>query len=254
MALNIRQRYNKHMAKRFYIGTSGWHYNHWIGPFYTPGSKPKDFLAHYIKFFNTVELNNPFYHLPKPEVFKGWYKQTPKDFLFSVKASRYITHVKKLKDAKESVEYFLKSAKNLKEKLGPILFQLPPHWGSNPQRLEEFLCILPKKYLYTFELRDPSWFNDDIYKILRKYNAALCMYDFNGRLSVKEITADFVYLRFHGPGGKYRGKYQPKFLQEWAKDMKKWKIKTVYCYFDNDDSGFAVENAQELKQILKMKS
>lgn len=239
------------MPKRYYIGTSGWHYNHWIGPFYPPEFKPKDFLGFYIQYFDTVELNNPFYHLPKPQVFKGWHQQTPKGFIFSVKASRYITHVKKLKDAKESVEYFLKSAKNLKEKLGPILFQLPPRWNSNPDRLKEFLDILPKGYLYTFELRDPSWFNEEVYKLLKEYNAALCMYDFNGRLSVKEITADFVYLRFHGPGGKYRGKYSMEFLKQWAQDMKNWKVKAVYCYFDNDDSGFAVDNAKELKQLLK---
>jgi uncharacterized protein YecE (DUF72 family) len=239
------------MAKQFYIGTSGWHYNHWIGPFYPLESKPKDFLGIYIQHFDTVELNNPFYHLPKPEVFRGWRKQTPKGFIFSVKASRYITHVKKLKDAKESIEYFLKSARNLKEKLGPILFQLPPNWQSNPERLEEFLKVLPKGLRYTFELRNPTWFNEEIYKLLREYNIALCMYDFNGRLSVKEITADFVYIRFHGPGGKYRGKYDQKFLTQWAKDMKSWKVKAVYCYFDNDDSGFAVENASELKKLLK---
>lgn len=238
------------MRKKIFIGTSGWHYKHWIGPFYPEGSKPPDFLPHYLKYFSTVELNNSFYHLPKPGTFKGWYRQTPANFLFAVKASRYITHMKKLKDTEEAVRFFLKSVRPLKEKLGPILFQLPPRWKSNPERLKQFLKILPKKFLYTFELREPSWFNEDVYELLRKYNAALCMYDFNGRLSPMEITADFVYIRFHGPGEKYRGKYDAKFLRQWTEDFRRWRVKAIYCYFDNDEAGYAVENARELKKIV----
>jgi uncharacterized protein YecE (DUF72 family) len=236
-----------------YIGTSGWHYKHWVGRFYPSEMDSKDFLGHFIKSFSTVELNNSFYHLPLKQTFRNWYKATPPGFIFAVKGSRYITHIKRLSAPQETTPKFFEVIVPLKEKLGVILFQLPPRWKPNPERLEEFLKGCPRKYRYTFELRDPSWFTEEIYAILRKYNAAFCMYDFNGLLSPQIITADFIYIRFHGPDGKYRGKYSDGFLKKWAKDFIRWRkegIKDIYCYFDNDDSAYATEDALKLSRLV----
>jgi uncharacterized protein YecE (DUF72 family) len=236
-----------------HIGTSGWHYKHWVGRFYPAEMKTKEFLSFFVQHFKTVELNNSFYHLPLKQTFKNWYKATPANFVFSVKASRYITHIKRLNSPAETILLFFKSITPLKEKLGVVLFQLPPRWKSNPQRLELFLNECPRKYRYAFEFRDPSWFNKEIYAILKKYNAAFCMYDFNGLLSPPIVTADFIYIRFHGPDGKYRGKYGDPFLKRWAKNFMRWRkqgVKDIYCYFDNDDSAYATEDALKLEKFV----
>jgi uncharacterized protein YecE (DUF72 family) len=243
------------MAKKgkAFIGTSGFHYKHWVGTYYPEKTKSKDFMEFFLKDFRTVELNNPFYHLPPKETFKQWRKQTPKDFIFSVKASRYITHNKKLKDPEEALNYFLANANGLKEKLGPILFQLPPGWKANEERLHSFLKILPKGYRYTFEFRNPTWYNEETLGLLKKYNAAFCIYQLAGHMSPIEVTADFIYIRLHGPTeNKYQGSYPDKTLKEWALQIKKWNQqgKDVYCYFDNDQAGYAAFNAKKLKELI----
>src|SRR5687768_9142702 len=144
---------------RIHIGTSGWHYKHWIGTFYPAGTKTDEQFSFYEQKFNTVEINNSFYRLPSPEVFKGWRKDSPSTFLFVVKASRYITHQKKLKEPRETTKKFFANVKFLKEKLGPILFQLPPAWKVNALRLEEFLAVLPRKFRYVFEFRNNTWYS-----------------------------------------------------------------------------------------------
>ncbi len=241
------------MAKgKIYVGTSGWNYKHWVGNFYPEDLKQKELLNFYSQRLNTVEINNSFYRLPDIKTFKTWVEIVPKKFIFSVKGSRYITHMKKLKDPKPSCKKLIIHIKYLKEKLGPVLFQLPPHWKFNKERFENFLKALPGKYLYTFEFREKSWWNDKTFELLSDHNSAFCIYELAGTLTPKEITADFVYIRLHGPGNKYQGNYSKNELAGWAGAISAWqrKNKDVYIYFDNDDSGYAVQNAQELQYIL----
>ena len=243
------------MAKKgkAFIGTSGFHYKHWVGTYYPENTKPKDFMKNFLKDYKTVELNNPFYHLPPKQTFLYWRKQTPEDFLFSVKASRYITHQKKLKDCQEPLDYFLTNVDGLKEKLGPVLFQLPPGWKYNEERFDSFLKILPKGYRFTFEFRNDSWYNESAIAMLKKRNCAFCIYELAGHMSPIEITADFIYIRLHGPGKeKYQGSYPDKTLKKWADNIKDWKKegKDVYCYFDNDQYGYAAFNGIKLWELI----
>jgi uncharacterized protein YecE (DUF72 family) len=235
-----------------YIGTSGWHYQHWKGNFYPKDIKNTDYLDHYLKTFDTVEINNSFYRLPDVGTLENWREKTPNHFIFSVKASRYITHIKKLKDPEKGVDNFLQVVKHLKKKLGPVLFQLPPGWKRNPQRLQQFLEYLPSGYRYTFEFRNKDWFTEEIDHLLQAHNCAFCIYDLKRSTSPEKVTADFVYIRLHGPGNAYEGSYSRKTLQKWAKKIQQWQQarKDVYCYFDNDQSGYAPNNALLLKQLL----
>lgn len=238
------------MAKN-HIGTSGWSYEHWDKVFYShlPSNQRLQFYA---KHFQTVEINTTFYHLPKPQVVKNWHKTTPKNFLFSIKASSYITHLKRLKDPEESLKKFFTSIKNLKEKTGPILFQLSPSFKRDDERLKNFIKKLPKKKRYTFEFRHESWFAEEVYQILQKNKMALCITDLAGKLSPIELTSNFVYIRLHGPKRAYQGSYSDRKLKEWAKKIKEWnekKIK-VFLYFDNDQKGYALADAKRLKELL----
>jgi uncharacterized protein YecE (DUF72 family) len=239
------------MKNHFYIGTSGWHYKHWFGTFYPPHVKSSGQFQYYLQFFSTVEINNSFYRLPSAETFANWRKSTPDQFIFSVKASRYITHMKKLKDPKASLHEFMTHVHALKEKLGPVLFQLPPGWKLNTDRLKEFLQCLPVPGRYVFEFRNPSWYHPDVFALLKKYNCAFCIYELNGHLTPFELTADFVYIRLHGPGDKYQGNYSESILRKWSRYCKKWlKTKDVFVYFDNDEAGYAAFNAKRLKELL----
>ncbi|MGE5648136.1 MAG: DUF72 domain-containing protein [Acidobacteriota bacterium] len=233
------------------VGTSGWHYNHWRGPFYPEKLPAAKMLEFYARHFDTVEINNSFYRLPTEKALEEWKATVPAGFLFAMKASRYITHMKKLKDAGDSFRKFFDAAAVLGKKLGPILFQLPPHWGPDPSRLDEFLSGLPRRLRYAFELRDPSWFNPEIEAILRKHRAAFCVYDFDRRQSPATVTADFVYVRLHGPEGKYAGSYGTPALKEWARRIAAWSTggKDVYCYFDNDQAGHAATDALRLRSL-----
>lgn len=234
------------------IGTSGWHYPHWKGTFYPPEMPTSAWLAYYAARFESVEINNSFYQLPSETTFRQWYAATPPDFTFAVKASRFITHMKKLTDPQNSSAKFFERVELLGEKLGPILFQLPPHWHANPERLDVFLAAMPSGRRYAFEFRDPDWLTPAVYSVLERHNAALCIYHFNRRTAPLEITADFVYIRLHGPGGPYQGSYSTTELEEWARAIAGWvgQGKKIYGYFDNDTAGFAPSNALELKRIL----
>ena len=173
--------------------------------------------------------------------------------MFAVKGSRFITHMIKLKDAERGLTNFMPRAERLGSKLGPILWQLPPGWKVNVERLEEFLSILPPQHRYTFELRNQTWMTDAVFEVLRKYNAAFCIYELAGYMSPLEITADWTYVRLHGPTAfKYQGSYSDPQLAEWADRIKTWsrKMKAVYVYFDNDDSAYAVYNAMTLKKLV----
>jgi uncharacterized protein YecE (DUF72 family) len=236
-----------------HIGTSGWHYKHWAGTFYPDSIMPNEQFEFYAKSFTTVEINNSFYRLPTPEIFTRWRKESPRNFIFVIKASRYITHQKKLKDPKQSTRKFFDNVKYLKDKLGAILFQLPPMWNVNVERFEAFLKVLPRKYRYAFEFRNDTWYTDEIFRLLKKYKCAFCTYELAGHTAPAVITADFVYLRLHGPGNKYQGCYTESQLLYWAKQVTVWRRKglDVFVYFDNDQLGYAAHNALHLKQIVK---
>ncbi|MCU1309135.1 MAG: hypothetical protein JWO20_260 [Candidatus Angelobacter sp.] len=234
------------------IGTSGWHYKHWLGSFYPEKLPFSKMLQHYWEHFDTVEINNSFYMLPQVSTLEGWRAATPRNFKFAMKASRFLTHNKKLKDPENALNNFLPRAEALGEKLGPILFQLPPKWKVNRERLEELLQTLPTYHRYAFEFREPSWINPEIYDVLRKYNAAFCIYELAGFRSPIEVTADIVYVRLHGPGDRYQGSYDQKTLAAWAKRIENWAArgKSVFVYFDNDQAGYAAENALTLKRMV----
>ena len=236
-----------------FIGTSGWNYKDWVGPFYTDDTKSEDMLSKYTNHFNTTEINNSFYSLPTEKTVKSWVDDTPENFTFAVKASRYTTHMKKLKDPKKSTDKFFNAIKPLGKKVGPILFQCPPNWSKNPDRLKEFVKALPDDYRYVFEFRDKSWFDDDIYEILQDRNIALCFYDMQQYQSPQVITADFIYMRLHGPEKEaYKGSYDGRTLSGYAKDINKWNKdgKDVYCYFDNDQKSKAPHDAAALIEKL----
>ena len=235
------------------IGTSGYHYKHWRGLFSPAGTKPPQYLNYYLNFFNTVEINNSFYRLPTHETFAAWRQAVPDSFVFSVKASRFITHLKKLKDPQQSIGNFLQNVAGLEEKLGPILFQLPPRWRCAPARLRLFLQALPTGFLYTFEFRDHSWYNKEVYDLLRQYQVAFCIYDLEQHQSPVVVTTHFVYIRLHGPVGKYNGSYSDEVLQNWATAACNWarEGKAVYIYFDNDIGGHAVVDAQRLRALIQ---
>lgn len=236
-----------------HIGTSGWHYKHWKGPFYPSDLPASKMLRWYTERFDTVEINNSFYRLPAQSALEGWCRETPANFCFAAKASRYITHNKKLKDPAETTKKFMAVIDHLERRLGPILFQLPPSWKINVDRLETFLAGLPPAHRYVFEFRNPTWNVPEVYEILRRHNAAFCIYELAGFLSPLEITADFSYVRLHGPGNKYQGDYSASTLCTWAKRIGEWgkNLRHIFVYFDNDQAAFAAKNALELKKMIE---
>ncbi|MEX0647809.1 MAG: DUF72 domain-containing protein [Balneolaceae bacterium] len=242
------------MPGKIHIGTSGWNYKHWKGTFYPEDLSQKEWLDFYKDRLDTVEINNSFYRLPEKKTFIKWKNSVSGNFIFSAKASRYITHMKKLKGPpEESLKNMLDNFEGLGDHLKPILFQLPPNWKFNEERLKSFIDILPDNFLYTFELRDERWINDTSTDILKDRNIAFCIYELAGYQSPLNITADFVYIRLHGPGKeKYQGKYTKKQLSGWADHLKDWQANNldVYLYFDNDEQGFAAQNAMELKEMV----
>jgi uncharacterized protein YecE (DUF72 family) len=235
-----------------HVGTSGWHYKHWCGPFYPEKFAPSKMLRWYIQHFDTVEINNSFYRLPTSEALAGWCRETPPDFCFAVKASRYITHNRKLKDPEQSFEKFFSQVAQLGKRLGPILFQLPPSWRVNLERLQEFLQSLPGRRRYVMEFRNATWNTPQVYEALQKHNVAYCLFELAGFQSPLEVTADFTYIRLHGPGNKYQGSYSDENLRAWANRIEAWRkqLKHVFIYFDNDQCGFAAQNALQLKRML----
>ena len=239
-------------AGRIHVGTSGWHYGHWVGPFYPEGLASDARLAHYAQTFAAVELNNSFYQLPDAASLEAWCDATQPGFLFACKASRYITHMKKLKDPDASTPKFFAAVDALGAKLGPILFQLPPRWRAAPERLDAFLAALPAGHRYAFEFRDASWWSEEVEAILRAHGAAFCAFDLEGRQSPLPVTADFVYLRLHGPDGAYQGSYDDAALERWAAWLggRRDEGRDVFCFFDNDEAGYAPADAARLQAML----
>jgi len=245
------------MAKLF-VGTSGFSYSHCEeGVFYPKGLPKAKQLEYFAKHFDTVELNSPFYRLPKNATFSSWQKRTPRGFIFAVKVSRFITHIKKLNQCKNPWEEFLKRALNLGPKLGPFLFQFPPNWRENYDRLKAFTEIIEKNnsdFRFAFEFRHPSWFSPKIYHFFRKYgNLSFCMIDSPRWPTTEEITGNFVYIRMHGGETLYGSSYSKKELKQLADKIKRYLNEglDVYCYFNNDAYGFAVKNAKQLLNLCE---
>lgn len=236
------------------IGTSGWHYDSWRGPFYPADCPKKDYLRFYARHFKTTELNGVFYRTPSEDAVKGWVEQTPDDFVFAWKASKYITHWKRLSDkSRNSIELMETRLKILGRKAGPVLFQLPPQFQANVDRLASFMKLLRTKRLYAFEFRHPSWYRKEVLELLRDHDIALCISDHHDAPSPWEVTAHHVYVRGHGPGGRYKDHYPDPVLEAWADHIRKWKRqrRPVYVYFDNDQKSAAPLDAQRLVNLVE---
>ncbi len=242
---------------RVRVGTSGWHYESWRGPFFPKGLPLKHQLQHYSEQFETAELNGVFYRTPSFEAVKGWRAQTGNDFVFAWKASKFITHWKRLSgNSINSLALIEERLSLLGGKAGPVLFQLPPNFEADAERLASFFKLLPRRRRYSFEFRHPSWYAPDIFRLLSRENVALCLSDHHDAPAPWRRTADFVYIRAHGPDGRYRGHYRPQTLSKWAARIQSWKKQgcDVFVYFDNDQKSAAPADALQLRQLLGQKS
>jgi len=241
------------LINNLYIGTSGWHYDHWRHRFYPEKLTKAKWLEFYASHFTTVELNNSFYRLPSEAAFTNWRDSSPANFTFAVKVSRFITHIKRLKNTEEAVETFVSRAKILGEKLGPLLYQLPPNMHRNDERLESFLSILPRELKHVFEFRHQSWLEEEVFETLHKYNIGLCVFDMPSLSCPLVATADFAYIRFHGSTGLYFSCYSDEELADWSKRLASLaaNLKAIYIYFNNDAEAFAVRNAITLGGYLQ---
>lgn len=234
----------------FRIGTSGYQYSHWKERFYPPDLPQKAWFGYYAEHFDTVEINNTFYNLPKASTFEQWQDSAPSGFEYSLKFSRYGSHMKRLKDPAQTIPAFLDVAEKLGSSLGPILVQLPPRWHRDPGRLEAFLAEAPDRHRWVIEVRDPDWLHDDIYEVLRSHRTALCIHDMIED-HPRVLTTDWTYLRFHGE--HYTGSYTSQFLTAEA-DRIVNELQDgcdVYAYFNNDEEGHAVHNALDLRRYVE---
>jgi uncharacterized protein YecE (DUF72 family) len=234
-----------------WIGTSGWVYPHWRGVFYPQKLPASRWLPFYAEHFCTVEINNTFYRLPSEKAFRNWRTTVPPGFHFAVKANRFITHMKKLREPAETLERFLSRVRLLGDRLGPILYQLPPRWRCNLPRLRDFLAILPRDLSHVFEFRDPSWMNEDVFAALEEYGAALCVISHPTMSCPVRVTSDVVYVRMHGAQTLYASRYSEEELQWWAGRVRETLAggRQVYVYFNNDAFGYAVQNARRLGEL-----
>lgn len=233
------------------IGCSGWQYQHWRGDFYPAELRQSDWLDYYARHFETVEINNTFYRLPEASTFTGWARRVPRGFLFAVKASRYLTHMKKLKDPTDAVARLFSRAARLRTSLGPVLYQLPPRWPVNLERFTAFLAALPRRRRHAVEFRDPSWYTPPVYAAMERYGIALCLHDMEGSASGRLAVGPFVYVRFHG-AQKYSGRYPDKTLERWAHWLaaERRAGRPVFAYFNNDVGGHAPRDAIRLINMV----
>ena len=235
------------------IGTSGWHYRHWRGPFYPADIKPEHMLAWYAAHFDCVEIDNSFYRLPTAAGFARWRDTAPGGFAFAVKAGRYLTHVRRLREPEQAIARFVSAAAALGPKRGPALFQLPPAWPADIGRLRAFLQAWPRDWPSAWEFRDDSWSRDDVYELLAEHGAALCLHDFGGRRRPEALTAAHVYVRLHGPGQAYAGSYPDALLDLWANKLAGWVAegRTPWVFFNNDGDGSAPRDARRLRARVR---
>lgn len=241
------------MTVKYHVGCSGWHYEHWRGLYYAQELPRPKWLSFYAQQFDTVELNNSFYRVPSEKAFTSWRESTPENFVFAVKVSRYITHIKRLRNLGSAVENFLSRAGFLREKLGPLLYQLPPSMKRNDELLRDFLSSLAPEYQHVIEFRHESWIDEGVFDILRRHNVGLCVFDMPGFTCPPVATADFAYVRFHGSQGLYSSCYSEEELSQWAQKIARLgkDVKVSYTYFNNDAEAFAVKNAIRLRNLLQ---
>jgi uncharacterized protein YecE (DUF72 family) len=228
-------------------------YKHWRGLFYPEGLPVKRWFAHYADTLDTVEINNSFYRLPPPTTFEGWRNQAPDGFCYAVKANRYLTQAKKLKECEEPIARMMASVNALRPALGPLLYQLPPKFAVNLERLESFLALVPRDVANVFEFREPSWYCDDVFALLERYGASLCVHDMPGSTSPRIAIGPVAYVRFHGTTGKYVGRYPDEALSAWADWIaaQAHKGRSVWAYFNNDIHGHAIDDAQTLRAMVR---
>jgi uncharacterized protein YecE (DUF72 family) len=233
------------------IGCSGWNYKHWRGPFYPDGLAMKHWFAHYAAAFDTVEINNSHYRLPEAAVFAAWRDAAPPGFVYAVKASRFLTHHKKLKDPDEPIERLLGRARHLGPTLGPLLYQLPPRWRLDLDRLRGFVERLPRDVVHVMEFRDPSWMTDPVFALLDAHGIGFCTHDMPGLEVPRAAVGPVAYVRFHGTAGKYVGRYSEAVLADWLAWMQAQAAdgREVYAYFNNDIHGHAIDDALALKRL-----
>jgi uncharacterized protein YecE (DUF72 family) len=242
------------MAHRFYCGTSGWNYRHWSGVLYPAGLPRSRWLSRYSEQFRTVEINNTFYRLPERETFDVWRRATPDGFVFAVKASRFLSHMRKLKDPEEPLQRLLSSVSGLEAKLGPTLYQLPPHWSKDLNRLNAFLQLLPAGLRHVFEFRDASWQSDDTMDLLRRHGAGYCIMSAPDLPLRLERTAGFAYIRMHNGGYETGSNYPDDALEWWAgRCAELLESGDLYVYFNNDARGYAVYNAMKLEELVRLR-
>ena len=239
--------------KAVHVGCSGWNYRDWRERFYPKGLPARRWLEHYAQQFDTVEVNNTFYRLPNRSAVEGWAEQTPKRFVFAVKASRYLTHIKRLTAMGDGVQRYYDRIEPLidAKKLGPVLWQLPGNFQRDDERLRQALEAMPKGR-HCIEFRHPSWFQGDVYRLLRKHRVALVIGDHPERpFQTYELTASWTFVRFHyGKRGR-NGNYSAREIEQWAERLRGWRERVeVYAYFNNDWQAYAVENALALKRLL----
>jgi uncharacterized protein YecE (DUF72 family) len=242
-------------AARIRIGCSGWQYRHWRGSFYPPELSQTRWFAHYALHFDTVEINNTFYRLPEAATFEKWSERAPLHFLYSVKASRFLTHMKKLKDPHDPLVRLFDRASHLGPHLGPVLYQLPPHWPVDLDRLRNFLQDLRSVWpdrIHAMEFRDPSWYDDRVLALLDRYQVTLCLHDMKGSATDRIAIGPFVYVRFHGVE-QYGGAYSDYQLDAWSEWLAARAASgvDVYAYFNNDIGGHAPRDALRLRQRLQ---
>jgi uncharacterized protein YecE (DUF72 family) len=240
---------------RTFIGTSGWSYDGWRGLFYPEGVPKKQWLGWYATQFQTTEINGSFYRTPSLEAVRAWRDQSPKDFLFAWKASKFITHWKRLgKNSVNSIALMQTRLEALAPKVGAVLFQLPPHFSKDCARLASFLEMLPRHYPYAFEFRHQSWYHDEVFDLLRKHDVSLCLSDHHDAPAPWEVTAQHVYIRGHGPGGRYKDNYPAATLRSWARRIARWREqrRPVFVYFDNDQKSAAPADARRLLDMLEI--
>jgi uncharacterized protein YecE (DUF72 family) len=237
-----------------HIGTSGWSYDHWQGILYPRGASSMKRLEHYVRAFSTVGVNNTFYRWPRVETFLKWRERVPTDFVLSVKASRGLTQFRRLNDPAEWLKRMAEGLDALGDRLGAVLFQLPPQFAYNPERLDEFLHAAPRSWKKAFEFRHPSWHREETFTILERHHAAYCVMDGPGLPCVPRATTSFVYVRFHGPEshGRYQGGYPENQLRAWVERFRAWESeqREVFAYFNNDVGGHAVHDAETVLRLL----
>jgi uncharacterized protein YecE (DUF72 family) len=239
-------------VRGFHIGCSGWVYRHWKGGFYPADLAQKRWFEHYSAEFDTVEINASFYRVPLAKTFDGWRRKAPAGFRYAVKVNRFITHMKKLAGCDEALADFIGLARKLGPSLGPLLYQLPPNLKRDDERLGRFLSILPDDLEHVVEFRSLDWYDKEVLELLDRHGVGFVTHDLVGLISPRWASGRTAYVRFHGTGGKYRGRYSEAELRDWASWLRAESDagRSVWAYFNNDIGGDAIEDAKSLRRAL----